>query len=372
MRDPGTPAVAAGLDDIMAGFDAGRRVALARAISIVENQAAGFRALLHRLHGRTGRAHRTGITGPPGAGKSTLIAALIAYWRERGESVGVIAVDPTSPFTGGALLGDRIRMNEVALDDGVFIRSMATRGSLGGLALSAGEVADVMDAFGFDRVLVETVGVGQTELDIASAADTTVVILVPESGDGIQAMKAGLMEVSDVFVINKADRPGADRMVRDVSMVLHLRMGQALRNVPAHHGVDLARVAQRASGQRAGAAKEPAPVGWEIPVLRAVAREGQGIAEVAEALDRHRAWLLDSGERARRRRVRLTHRVRDEVDRRLRDLVWQDGAAARLLEDAVPALEAGRRSPYEAADRIVAFMLAAGHAASTAELPAPQ
>jgi len=374
MRDPGTAAfAAAGLDDIIAGFDAGRRVALARAISIVENQSAGFRALLHRLHGRTGRAHRTGITGPPGAGKSTLIAALIAHWRARGETVGVIAVDPTSPFTGGALLGDRIRMNDVALDDGVFIRSMATRGSVGGLALPAGEVADVMDAFGFDRVLVETVGVGQTELDIASAADTTVVVLVPESGDGIQAMKAGLMEVSDVFVINKADRPGADRMVRDVSMMLHLRMGQALRNVPAHHGLDHARAARRAGGEAGASAEKPAREGWEIPVLRSVAREGHGVAEVAAALDRHRAWLDASGERARRRRTRLVERVRDEVDRRLRDLAWQDGAAGRLLADLVPSLEAGLRSPYEIAAQIVDLILeTAKPSRSVSELPIPQ
>jgi LAO/AO transport system ATPase len=243
------PKHAALLDD----FRARRRAALSRIISIVEDQRPGFRGLLNALHQGIGHAHRIGVTGPPGAGKSTLTAGLIARYRERGETVAVIAVDPTSPFTGGALLGDRIRMNEISMDAGVFIRSMATRGSLGGLALATKEVADVMDAFGFDRIIVETVGVGQSELDIAAAADTTVVVLVPESGDGIQAMKAGLMEAADLFVINKADRSGADRLAREVSMMLHLRSGSTLRNVPAHHGVDLRRVRVRdASGARTG------------------------------------------------------------------------------------------------------------------------
>src|SRR5690606_13091282 len=226
----------------------------ARVISIIENQRAGFHDLLNALYPRIGGGHRIGITGPPGAGKSTLTAALIAHYRKHGERVGVIAVDPTSPFTGGALLGDRIRMNEISMDDGVFIRSMATRGSLGGLALATKEVADVMDAFGFDRIIVETVGVGQSELDIAAAADSTVVVLVPESGDSIQAMKAGLMEAADLFVINKSDRPGADRLAREVSSMLHFRSGNALRNVPAHHGVDMKRVSARRAAAKAAEA----------------------------------------------------------------------------------------------------------------------
>lgn len=176
---------------LLSDFRDGRRTALARAISIVESERSGFQALLGELHASLGRAHRIGITGPPGAGKSTLTGRLAAEFRERGETVAIVAVDPTSPFTGGALLGDRIRMNDIALDPGIFIRSMATRGSLGGLAVTTEEVVDVLDAFGFDRILIETVGVGQSELDIAAAADSTVVVLVPESGDGIQAMKAG-------------------------------------------------------------------------------------------------------------------------------------------------------------------------------------
>ena len=195
-------------------------------MSIVENHRPGFDRILARMHSRIGRARRIGITGPPGAGKSTLTTALArALSRRRADASAIVAVDPTSPFTGGALLGDRIRMESVALDPGVFIRSMATRGSLGGLAAATREVADVLDAFGFDRILIETVGVGQTELDIARTADTSVVVLVPESGDSIQTLKAGLMEIADIFVVNKADRPGADRLRNELELMLGLRDG---------------------------------------------------------------------------------------------------------------------------------------------------
>jgi LAO/AO transport system kinase len=385
-------------ESLLNDFDAGRRAALARVISIVENQREGFHDLLNALHSRIGRSHRIGITGPPGAGKSTLTSALIAYYRSRGERVAVIAVDPTSPFTGGALLGDRIRMNEISMDDGVFIRSMATRGSLGGLALATKEIADVMDAFGFERIIVETVGVGQSELDIAAAADSTVVVLVPESGDSIQAMKAGLMEAADLFVINKADRPGADRLAREVSSMLHFRSGQALRNVPAHHGVDMKRVrAKRAAAKAAeaavrarlvksvgaerqsGSATEPvetvgrkaadpvrtstadqvpgeqdaAPAAWEIPVLKTTAETGEGVVELAETLERHLGWLHDSGEMSRRRRQRLAERVREEVARTVQRSVWQERGGAEALDRALPDLEAGRVSPYDVAALIL-------------------
>jgi LAO/AO transport system ATPase len=194
---------------LVRAFD-GDRVALARVISIVENDAEGASAVLDACFRRTGRAFRVGITGPPGAGKSTLVTRIAQEYRKRDDTVAVVAVDPTSPFTGGALLGDRVRMGELAGDDGVYIRSMATRGGLGGLAVHTAQVCDVLDAAGFARVLIETVGVGQSELEVAETADTTVVVLVPESGDTVQAMKAGLMEIGDLFVINKADREGAN------------------------------------------------------------------------------------------------------------------------------------------------------------------
>lgn len=338
-REPTRPAVEAVLRD----FRAGRKAALARVISMVENETRDLAAVLAELFPRVGRAHRIGITGPPGAGKSTLLSELIRLYRARGETIGVIAVDPTSPYTGGALLGDRIRMNELALDDAVFIRSMATRGSLGGLALTTKEVADVMDAFGFDRVIIETVGVGQSEFAVASAADTTVVVLVPESGDSIQAMKTGLMEASDLFVINKADRPGAERMARDISLMLQLRHGKALRNVPGHHTVDLG----EPGGNRA--AEEV----WNIPVLQTVAQTGQGVDALAEALDRHRAWLESSGERERRRETRLAEHVRETVDRALRRTVWIDGIGRAVLEDSLQDIVSGAVTPYDVAARIL-------------------
>ena len=343
-------------DDLLARFRAGQRAALARAISIVENQRAGFQELLHALHPGVHESRRIGITGPPGAGKSTITSNLIRLFRERGQTVGVVAVDPTSPYTGGALLGDRIRMNDVATDDGVFIRSMATRGALGGLAAATREVIDVMAAFGFDIVLVETVGVGQSELDIAAASDTTLVVLVPESGDSIQTMKAGLMEAADLFVINKADRPGAPRLAKEVEMMLHLRMGQAMRNIPVHHGVDLRTASNRSARHPRDRSAPPPPApdaAWEIPVLLTQAEGGEGVAELVEKLDAHAAWLEETGELARRRRARLEERVRDAVQQGLLLRAWQDGEGAAILEEAMPGLETGETTPYEVAARIV-------------------
>ena len=354
--------------DLLARFRDGQRIALARVISIVENQREGFQALLHELHRDTGGARRIGITGPPGAGKSTITASLIERFRDRGETVGVIAVDPTSPYTGGALLGDRIRMSDVAQDDGVFIRSMATRGALGGLAAATREVMDVLAAYGFDVIIVETVGVGQSELDIAAAADTTVVVLVPESGDAIQTMKAGLMEAADLFVVNKADRPGAPRLAREVEMMLHLRLGEAMKNIPAHHGVQLrgtdAARGKKAAGKTAAgktgaspdaspAGEAAAPAGWTIPVLLTTAEVGEGLGELVDRLDDHGSWLRASGELERRRRARLEERVRDAVQQALLLRTWQDGEGRALLESHMDALVAGEATPYEVAARIV-------------------
>ena len=304
-------------------FHAGKRTALARAISVIENETPGFQEFLHRVLDAGPRAQRIGVTGPPGGGKSSLIAALAHLYRAENEEVGVVAVDPTSPFSGGALLGDRIRMNDLANDRGIFIRSMATRGSLGGLAATSKEVIDLMDAFGLTRLLIETVGVGQTELEITGAVDTVVVVLVPESGDGIQAMKAGLMEIADIFVVNKADRPGADHVLNDLQSALHLRAGGA----------------------------------WAIPVLKTVAQTGEGVPELLDAVDRHREHLEESGELEVRRRGRAALRVREVTERALRGILWGGTGTAALLEAGLDEIQRRTATPYSVAASILGVLL---------------
>lgn len=298
---------------------AGERVALARAISWVENEHPGASSVLDACFAAAGRAFRIGVTGPPGAGKSTLVTRLAKDYRARGESVAIVAVDPTSPFSGGALLGDRVRMNELAGDPGVFIRSMATRGSMGGLAVHTAQVCDVLDAAGFRRILIETVGVGQSELEVAQTADTTAVVLVPESGDAVQAMKAGLMEIADVFVINKADREGAERATFAIQSALELR----------------------------------APTSdWRIPVQRTIASTGEGVGDVVERFEEHLRFLRESGGLERRRRQRLEQRLRELLESRL----WTE-FRARLSDEAwrgsLEALAARRRTPHEVAAELV-------------------
>ncbi|HEY6090341.1 MAG TPA: methylmalonyl Co-A mutase-associated GTPase MeaB [Gemmatimonadaceae bacterium] len=338
-------------DRLIDDFNAGKPAALARVVSIVENHRNGFEQILGSLHPRTGRARRIGLTGPPGAGKSTITALLVKTFRDQGLKVGVIAVDPTSPFTGGALLGDRVRMESVALDPGVFIRSMATRGSLGGLAAATREVADVLDAFGMDVLLIETVGVGQSELDVARTADSTLLVLVPESGDSIQTLKAGVMEVADVFVVNKADRPGADRLRNDVELMLGLRKGVSFGNMPAHHGVDLKRANPARVAREAAAAENPAS--WTPPVLSAVATKQEGIPEIVSALDRHFAYLQHSGTLRDRRRERLRERVMDVVEQKVRDRLWKDSRTKAWLEQQLPSVEEGTATPFAVADELL-------------------
>jgi LAO/AO transport system kinase len=342
-----TPAMTSLLD----GFRAGKVVSLARAISVVEDEREGFQDLMHDVLQTGLSAARVGLTGPPGAGKSSLVALACAEYRARDEHVGVVAVDPSSPYSGGALLGDRIRMNDLTTDPGIFIRSMATRGSLGGLATTTKEVLDLMDAFGFDRVLVETVGVGQTELEITAAADTVVVVLVPESGDAIQAMKAGLMEIADVFVVNKADRPGSARMVKDLRQALHLRAGTALKDIPAHHGVDLSQAVGKEKAQ------PPAVAGWSPPVLATVAQNGDGLPELLDAVDAHRSWLTESGELEVRRRARTRVRVQDIVDRELRRAARRSQHAHESLDAGVDRIHAGTETPYSLAREILGELL---------------
>jgi LAO/AO transport system kinase len=310
------------LETLLDRFARRERRALARALSWVEDQRPGFERLLDAVHGTGVAAFRLGFTGPPGAGKSTLTEKFALRCRARGQTVGILAVDPSSPYTGGALLGDRIRMRSLALDDGVFIRSMASRGRLGGLATTSLEAADLLEAFGFDVVIHETVGVGQTERDIVSAADTTVVVLVPESGDSIQAMKAGLMEIADVFVVNKADRPGADQLERALRSTLALK-------------------ARREDD-------------WTPPIVRTVGTEGTGLDALDDAIAAHRAHGESTGALSAKRKWRAADRVRDLVARRLERLVWLEAGGEEKLVAALERIEKGEETPYSAAAAIVA------------------
>jgi len=283
---------------LISQFREGDRRALARLLTRVENRDPGIPDLLSALYPETGDGWRIGITGPPGAGKSTLVNRIVAAFRKQELPVGVVAFDPTSPFTGGALLGDRVRMETIVLDSGVFIRSMATRGHLGGLAVGVDAACDLMDAFGKKRVVIETVGVGQSELEIAHSADTTIVVLVPQSGDAIQAMKAGLMEIADVYILNKCDRDGADHAYRELVSTVNLK-------TPEH--------------------------GWKPPVLRTVAEKGEGVDEVLDAISQHSEHLVTTGQLEARRQSRVAAKIRRFVEDELHKRLWSGEREARRL-----------------------------------------
>ncbi|MFJ8432468.1 methylmalonyl Co-A mutase-associated GTPase MeaB [Kitasatospora sp. NPDC094019] len=300
----------------------GRPRAVARLISLVENAAPELREVMAALAPHTGHAYTVGLTGSPGVGKSTSTSALVSAYRRLGRRVGVLAVDPSSPFSGGALLGDRVRMQDHATDPEVFIRSMATRGHLGGLSWAAPQALRVLDAAGCDVILVETVGVGQSEVEIAAQADTAVVLLAPGMGDGIQAAKAGILEIGDLFVVNKADRDGADATARELNHMLGL-----------------------------GEAREPGA--WRPPILKTVAARGEGVDELVEALEKHRAWLAEHGELEVRRRRRAAQEIEAIALSALRARIGDlhgDRQLAALAEQVV----AGELDPYGAADRLVA------------------
>lgn len=305
------------LDQLLVRFEAGDKVALARLITLIENRAAEVSLVMERVYARTGHAHIIGITGPPGAGKSTLINRLVAKYRALDKLVAVVAIDPSSPFSGGAVLGDRIRMTDHYKDSGVYIRSLSTRGSHGGLSRAAREIVKLLDAFGHDVIIVETVGVGQTELAVMDVAHSTVVVTVPEGGDAIQVMKAGLNEIADIFVVNKADREGADRLKAELELNVHLR--------PAG--------------------------GWRPPVLLTQAAHDKGLDELVATLSQHIEYLRSHPdpeiERERRSREFFDVLAAQLEERAARALA--DGGAPQL----VSAVRAGNLNPYSAARRLI-------------------
>ena len=289
--------------------------AIARAISLIEDESPSSADLVRTIFGQTGRAYLVGVTGPPGAGKSTLVDRLTTEWRSRRQSVGVVAVDPTSPFSGGAVLGDRLRMQAHAQDDGVFIRSMATRGHLGGLARATGDASLVLDAAGKDIIIIETVGVGQDEVDIVRTADISIVTLVPGTGDEVQALKAGIMEIADIFVVNKADREGADRLVASVEANLTLQT--------------------YASGE------------WRPPVLKSIATTGVGVPELVNMVETFRSH--SKGAEAERRRSRSEYRLRELVSQRFMDHLERNVLAPGEMTATVDRIAAREIDPYTAA-----------------------
>ncbi|MGQ4596395.1 methylmalonyl Co-A mutase-associated GTPase MeaB [Nocardia sp. R6R-6] len=308
-----------GPTDIVDAVLAGDPAAVARMLTFVERRADGVDEALAKMHQHTGRAHVLGLTGPPGSGKSTLVSALARHYRDTGRSVGVLAVDPSSVFTGGAILGDRIRMSELAGDSGVFIRSIATRGALGGLSRACLDAVAVLDAAGKDIVIVETVGVGQAEVDVISAAQTVAVVSVPGLGDDVQAIKAGLLEIADVHVVNKADREGADRTVAELRDMLRL--------------------------------SHPRPGQWDVPIRRTIGTTGQGVAELAAQFTDHLAWITDNGERERRARDNAATRIRWVVEQLVADRL-RPGVTE--FDHAVDEVTARHDDPLSAAKALIA------------------
>ena len=334
------------MNDLIDGVLNGRSRAIARLITQVENSPAAAETAVTQLHAHTGKAHVIGVTGPPGSGKSTLVNELAKTLRRQDKRVGIIAVDPSSPFSGGAILGDRVRMHDLAGDRGVFIRSLASRGNLGGLSLATTAVVKILDAAGFEVILVETVGAGQSEVDIAAAAHTTLVIEAPGAGDDIQSFKAGILEIADILVVNKADRPSAARTVKSLEMMLHLGDGQTMRHHTTHHG----RFVEEETAVAATSIAEP--TSWQVPVKQTVATEGQGIAALVAAIAAHHRFIHDSSEWQARERERSRREMAEILQARL----WQrirESMAEIDREQLITAVVNRDLDPYTAVNQLL-------------------
>jgi LAO/AO transport system kinase len=332
------------VDELIRRAREGHRRSIARLISQVENSETAAQTAVTALHSDSGRAHIIGVTGPPGSGKSSLVNELAKAFRARQARVGIVAVDPSSPFTGGAVLGDRVRMRDLAGDDDVFIRSMASRGNLGGLAGATATAAKILDAAGFDLIMIETVGAGQAEVEIAGAAHTVLVVEAPGMGDDIQSIKAGILEIADILVVNKADRPGANRTVNSLKMMLHLApAGYSFRG---HHGP-----AQSSLEEAASAPSKEGAAGWDVPVLEAVATAAKGIEAVVAAIVGHREYLQESGEWQARER----DRSRQEIERLLQARFMaqlRQAVPPVMVDEIVTAVATRQLDPYTAVNRL--------------------
>ena len=353
------------VDRLVGGVLDGEHRALARTITNIENRAPGYRDLVARLHPHTGSADVVGITGSPGAGKSTLVDKLAKTYRDRGLTVGVIAIDPASPFTGGAVLGDRIRMASNVGDMDVFFRSMSARGTLGGLSTATTDAVTALDAFGKDEIIVETVGAGQNEIDIVRTADTVAVLFPPGSGDDVQMLKAGILEIADLFVVNKADLAGADRTVQELTEML--RMGDGSPTA-GHHGPDA--MADRAGGNDSADGRDDSDtdgdegdsggVGdgdedeWEPRIVETVANTGEGVDDLIAALADHREYLVATGERERQARQRYAAEVRTLLREDVHQLLAEEIEARGGIEAAVDRILARETDPYTVADEVIA------------------
>ncbi|WP_411715724.1 methylmalonyl Co-A mutase-associated GTPase MeaB [Natronomonas sp.] len=326
------------IDELLAG----KHRALARVITKIENRSPGYRELVSQLHEHTGHAEVIGITGSPGAGKSTLVDKMAATYRDRGETVGVIAIDPSSPFTGGAVLGDRIRMASNVGDMDVFFRSMSARGSLGGLSTSTTDAVKALDAFGKDKIIVETVGAGQNEIEIVKTADTVAVLVPPGSGDDVQMLKAGILEIADIFVVNKADMDGADRTVKELREMVHMRDASPMAG---HHGADAIDLD--------GMDEEPEDEEWEPPIIETVAKTGEGVDEFLETLAAHADWLAETGELDERASQRYAAEIRTLLREDTAALIEEELEARGGLDEYVEAVLKRETDPYSVADEIV-------------------